>query len=509
MTKIKDERRKRSASHALARIRSPDESMNHEAETTDPVSMLMNAARTANDDVIMTYYLKQLDLTCVDEDGNSALHIAAMNGHVFICRMLVVLTSPLRLWEKKNKAGLTAEDLTTEPQVKQDLQLLRKGKSRDEDEFTRWNDLLVEKVEWEENGKVLLALDGGGVKSLVVTHLLMCLEDEMGVSLLNCVDWIAGTSSGGIVALMLCNEMPLKNAKRFFLDWRFRVFCGNKVKVPKHNAKGVEDAAKFLFGNKHMGNFRKDGPKVLVTVADTRRSPANLVLFRSFTPQIPEALRERLDYLDPEKILVWKAARCTCAAPFYFDSYNGLSDGGLIANNPTQALIADFLQTTRLEKGYAPVKKDGDPYIACVISVGTGSTPVENTNGVDMNLNNIIAKKKNPLHIARGFMTVVNNAKNMFQILISECTSSSGQPVRYSREWCHSLNAPFFRLSPALQKPVQLDTTDLDALIEMLWETECYIRGQGKYELQQLAKLLTNKFTDQISTNASDSIQRF
>ncbi|VDM67314.1 unnamed protein product [Strongylus vulgaris] len=44
----------------------------------DHVNLLMNAARTANEEVIMTLFLKKLDLTCVDEDGNTALHIAAM-----------------------------------------------------------------------------------------------------------------------------------------------------------------------------------------------------------------------------------------------------------------------------------------------------------------------------------------------------------------------------------------------------------------------------------------------
>lgn len=130
----------------------------------------------------------------------------------------------------------------------------------------------------------------------------------------------------------------------------------------------------------------------MVTVADTRRSPANLVLFRSFAPQIPEVLREQLEYLDPEKILIWKAARCTSAAPFYFDSYNGLSDGGLVANNPTQALIADFLQTTRLEKNHCIAKQVGpDPRMACVVSIGTGSSPAENTNGIDLNFSSFIS----------------------------------------------------------------------------------------------------------------------
>ncbi|PIO71466.1 hypothetical protein TELCIR_06640 [Teladorsagia circumcincta] len=110
---------------------------------------------------------------------------------------------------------------------------------------------------------------------------------------------------------MLCHGKTLSEAKRFFIENRFRVFCGNKAKVPKHDAKGVEDTAKEIFGLGHMGSFPKNGPKVMVTVADTRRSPANLVLFRSFSPQIPESLREQLDYLDPHKILIWKAARCT------------------------------------------------------------------------------------------------------------------------------------------------------------------------------------------------------
>ncbi|KHJ93012.1 phospholipase, patatin family [Oesophagostomum dentatum] len=384
--------------------------------------------------------------------------------------MVVVLVSPVRIWEVKNKAGLTAEDLTTEKRIKEDLQSLKKEEVRVEDEITRWNDKLIRNAtDWKKNGKVLLALDGGGIKSLVIAQILLCLEYEMGVDLVTRLDWIAGTSSGGIAALMLGDGKPLKEARRFFLDYRFRVFCGNKVKVPKHSSRGLDEAAKVLFGDRYMGALPKNGPRVIVTVADTRRTPANLVLLRSFAPKIPDRLREHFDYLDPDKILMWKAARCTCAAPFYFDSYNGLSDGGLVANNPTQALMADFLRTTRLEKEYSSSsEREMYPSMACVISVGTGSGPAESTDGIDVNFN-AISNKKNPLQIARGFMNVVNSAKNMFQIL---CTSSSGQPVRYSREWCHSLDVPFFRLSPQLQKDVQLDNTNLGTLIEMLWETE-------------------------------------
>ncbi|XGW13010.1 hypothetical protein V3C99_013562 [Haemonchus contortus] len=466
-----------------------------ESLTARKVTALMNAARSADDDAIIKLFLEALDLSFADGDGNTALHLAAKNGHQSTCRILIVLASPLRLWEIENDAGLIAEEVATNDKIVQDLRYLREGEKRREVEYTRWNDeLIANTTEWKPNGKVLLALDGGGVKSLVLTQILLYLEDELNGNFLPRIDWIAGTSSGGVTALMLCHGESLIDARRFFIKNRFRVFCGNKAKVPKHDSRGIEDTAKKLFGTGHMGSFSKDKPKVMVTVSDTRRSPANLVLFRSFSPQIPKSLRKQLDYLDPEKILIWKAARCTSAAPYYFDSYNGLSDGGLVANNPTQALIADFLQTTRLEKEYSSSEKTGpDPCMACVISIGTGSCPAEDTEGIDMNFNFFATNKKSPIQLARGFFSVVRNAKNMLQILVRECTSSSGQPVRYSREWCHSLNVPFFRFSPMMRTAVQLDNTERDVIMQMLWETECYIRGEGKYELQQLARFLEMK----------------
>lgn len=47
-------------------------------------------------------------------ESSTVTKIKIQNGHAFICRMLVVLASPVPMWEMKNKAGLTAEDLTTD-----------------------------------------------------------------------------------------------------------------------------------------------------------------------------------------------------------------------------------------------------------------------------------------------------------------------------------------------------------------------------------------------------------
>ena len=80
----------------------------------------------------------------------------------------------------------------------------------------------------------------------------------------------------------------------------------------------------------------------MLTAARIDAAPASLVLFRSYAPRCPVKEYERYGFLNPNKILAWKAARCTSyvlmifkstrtrnhrAAPVFFESFNGLADG--------------------------------------------------------------------------------------------------------------------------------------------------------------------------------------
>jgi patatin-like phospholipase/acyl hydrolase len=49
----------------------------------------------------------------------------------------------------------------------------------------------------------ILALDGGGAKAPFTAHILARLEQDLGVSISDSFDLIAGTSAGGIIALAL------------------------------------------------------------------------------------------------------------------------------------------------------------------------------------------------------------------------------------------------------------------------------------------------------------------
>lgn len=54
----------------------------------------------------------------------------------------------------------------------------------------------------------LLCLDGGGVKGLVIIQLLIAIEKASGVATKDLFDWVAGTSTGGILALAILHSEP-------------------------------------------------------------------------------------------------------------------------------------------------------------------------------------------------------------------------------------------------------------------------------------------------------------
>lgn len=49
----------------------------------------------------------------------------------------------------------------------------------------------------------LLCLDGGGIRGLVLIQLLLAIEKAAGCPIREIFDWIAGTSTGGILALAI------------------------------------------------------------------------------------------------------------------------------------------------------------------------------------------------------------------------------------------------------------------------------------------------------------------
>uniref|UniRef100_A0A915DK97 PNPLA domain-containing protein n=1 Tax=Ditylenchus dipsaci TaxID=166011 RepID=A0A915DK97_9BILA len=170
----------------------------------------------------------------------------------------------------------------------------------------------------------------------------MYLEWKLGSSLWQKIDWAAGTSTGGIITLGLARKHSLEDVLKLYLRLKNEIFVGRRP----YSAKDFESLLKQELGNDTMSSVVS--PKLVITSCLTHVAPPKLKLFRNYVPaarKIGDNERKKLGYDDPSHVLLWKAARCSSAAPTYFPPFEEIySDGGIIANNPTVELLTEFFR---------------------------------------------------------------------------------------------------------------------------------------------------------------------
>lgn len=192
----------------------------------------------------------------------------------------------------------------------------------------------------------VLALDGGGIRGMLEAYYLMQLEAAAKKPAYQMFDLIAGTSTGGLIALGL--TMPSKDGQPIFTaeqlydlyamrgdtifqkTWHFLGLSG-----PQYKASALEQELKSYFADVTL---RRALTPVLVTAYNLTHESG--VLFSS-----AEARKDPDSFDYP----AWLVARATSAAPTYFEPLrlevpkgagreDVLVDGGLYRNNP--ALLA-------------------------------------------------------------------------------------------------------------------------------------------------------------------------
>lgn len=240
----------------------------------------------------------------------------------------------------------------------------------------------------------VLSIDGGGVRGIIPARLLVELEQLANAPVTQLFDVIAGTSTGGIIALLLAHPgkpgaAPLgaQGVLELYHSELTQIFppldvhelrswwdgkSGNSAfsqkfgaaLMPHHygNARylpiGLEQALERMLGDARLSDALVD---VVVPAYDMRgRRP---VLFKSAEARAGQAP-------DLEMKIV---ARATSAAPTYFpplrlvdekgEGERVLVDGGLVANNPVTLAYFDALE------------RMADGRDAVIVSLGTGSAP--------------------------------------------------------------------------------------------------------------------------------------
>lgn len=189
----------------------------------------------------------------------------------------------------------------------------------------------------------ILSLDGGGIKGIFSAGVLAAIEEDLSISVADNFDLIAGTSTGGIIAIGLGLGMRPREIVEFYLREGpsiFRNWGGLKWfqhwAYRKYPAESLENALKHCFKNKRFGDSNKR-----LVIPSYSLGEDDVYIFRT-----PHAERLRRDY----KVPAWKVAKATSAAPSFFPASRDIDnlrliDGGVWANNPTLVAISEAFGT--------------------------------------------------------------------------------------------------------------------------------------------------------------------
>jgi len=185
----------------------------------------------------------------------------------------------------------------------------------------------------------LLSLDGGGIRGLFSAAILAKLEEDTKTEITRHFDLVAGTSTGGIIAIGLGLGLSPRQIVEFYVEHGPRIFRNPlglrgllRPLWPKFGPAALREALRSTFGERPLGASRKR-----LVVPSYNLGEHDVYIFK--TAHHP---RLRRDYRLP----AWQAAMATSAAPTYFPAFGGIDgqrlvDGAVWANNPTMVAVVE------------------------------------------------------------------------------------------------------------------------------------------------------------------------
>ncbi len=227
----------------------------------------------------------------------------------------------------------------------------------------------------------VLSIDGGGIRAIIPALILDYIEQQTGKRTSDMFDLIAGTSSGGIVALGLVHPgldgsdgYSARELADLFLENGDDIFSPpslpgvgalsalgtlRQVLDEKHNHRPLEGVLKRYYGEATLADVKK--PVIVPSYDVESASPRFFVSRREADGLIP----------------MWKVARATTAAPTFFEAFRldvdgrteALIDGGMIANNPGMVALTEV---THHIEDYAHEGNNLLDTELLMVSLGTG-----------------------------------------------------------------------------------------------------------------------------------------
>lgn len=214
--------------------------------------------------------------------------------------------------------------------------------------------------------KRILSIDGGGIKGTLPVSFLASIERHLGGTIAEYFDLIAGTSTGGIIAIGLGLGLSAQEILKFYEDLGPKIFATSGGFVSrsikrifcdaKYSSEPLKQALKDHFGDKKLGNSHN---RLVIPTF-------NFDTGKTYIYKTAHHERFREDYL----MAGVDVALATTAAPLYFMTHRNdqgipMVDGGIWCNNPTMVAVLEGTEVL----GWSPEE-------IRVLSIGCTGTPV-------------------------------------------------------------------------------------------------------------------------------------
>jgi hypothetical protein len=274
----------------------------------------------------------------------------------------------------------------------------------------------------------ILALDGGGIRGLYTAVLLDRLSDQVP-GFTDRADILAGTSTGGILALGLAKGITVKDLINLYEENGSAIFS----RTLWHEIRDLGDLTGSKYDDDGLTRIIQDkfGEGTLDDLLPRHVLVPSFDLDNQALPPAPRLWKPKFfhnfkgsDSDGREKIA--DVALRTSAGPTYFPSYQGYVDGGVVANNPAMAALAQAIDPGTGGQQLADLR---------IFSVGTGIAP------------QFVSGDKLDWGLAQWAPVLVNMMiEGMMGVADYECARLLGDK--------------YFRLGPVLPFPAPLDCVD-------------------------------------------------
>jgi hypothetical protein len=196
-----------------------------------------------------------------------------------------------------------------------------------------------------DNVRRVLSIDGGGLKGALPAAFLTTIEAATGKRIVDQFDLIAGTSTGGIIALGLGLGFSAATILDFYRNEGPKIFATfglfaslRQVGRAKYNPGPLREALDAILGTRLLGESET---RLIIPAFDSTLGSVR-VFKTSHHP------RFEIDY----KVKAVDIAMATAAAPTYFPAHETeagsiLVDGGVWANNPVGIAVVESVSVLR------------------------------------------------------------------------------------------------------------------------------------------------------------------